>query len=119
MKRILAFVTSLLCIVLFCATAAQAAKTVFRISHTLDPSSHYNRGLMFLNELLQKKSNGDLALDIYHSSQLGSERDAVEGVTQGTLEMTLTSSGPLTNFTKAFMIFDLPFIIHDRVKAYR
>ena len=117
MKRMSAFVTSLLVIVLFCAAAAQA-KTVFRISHTLDPASHYNLGLTFLNELLQKKSGGDLALDIYHSSQLGSERDAVEGVTQGTLEMTLTSSGPLTNFTKAFMIFDLPFIIHDRVKAY-
>ena len=117
MKRLLACITSLLMIILFCAAVAQA-KTVFRISHTLDPTSHYNRGLMFLNDLLQKKSNGDLALDIYHSSQLGSERDAVEGVTQGTLEMTLTSSGPLTNFTKAFMIFDLPFIIHDRVKAY-
>jgi tripartite ATP-independent transporter DctP family solute receptor len=102
---------------MLCAVAAQG-KTVFRISHTLDPTSHYNRGLMYLHDLLQKKSNGDLALDIYHSSQLGSERDAVEGVTQGTLEMTLTSSGPLTNFTKAFMIFDLPFIIHDRVKAY-
>jgi tripartite ATP-independent transporter DctP family solute receptor len=117
MKKTFAFVASLLLLVLFCAAAAQA-KTVFRISHTLDPTSHYNRSLTFLNELLQKKSNGELALDIYHSSQLGSERDAVEGVTQGTLEMTLTSSGPLTNFTKAFMIFDLPFIIHDRVKAY-
>jgi len=118
MKRTLAFVTSLLCIVLLCAAVAQA-KTVFRISHTQEPASHYHLGLKHLDELLQKKSKGDLALDIYPSSQLGSERDAVEGVTQGTLEMTLTSTGPLTNFTPAFMIFDLPFIIHDRVKAYR
>jgi tripartite ATP-independent transporter DctP family solute receptor len=117
MRKMSILIASLAVIVLFCAAAAQA-KTIFRVSHTLDPTSHYNRGLMHLNDLLQKKSNGELVLDIYHSSQLGSERDAVEGVTQGTLEMTLTSSGPMTNFTRAFMIFDLPFIIHDRVKAY-
>ncbi len=94
------------------------AKTVFRISHTLAPSSHYNQGLMYLDKLLQEKSNNQMALDIYHSSQLGSERDAVEGVTMGTLEMTLSSTGPLTNFTNAFMVFDLPFVISDRQKAY-
>jgi tripartite ATP-independent transporter DctP family solute receptor len=115
-KRLLVFCTMLLVGILICAVA-QAA-TTFRVSHTLDPNSHYNKGLMYLNDLLQKKSNGDLKLDIYHSSQLASERDAVEGVTQGILEMTLSSTGPLTNFTKAFMIFDLPFIVHDRVKAY-
>jgi tripartite ATP-independent transporter DctP family solute receptor len=100
------------------AAAAQAEKLVFRISHTLDPTSHYNKGLMKLHELLQEKTKGELGLDIYHSSQLGSERDAIEGVTMGTLEMTLTSSAPLANFTKAFMVFDLPFIIKDRKKAY-
>jgi len=94
------------------------AKTVFRVSHTLDPTSHYNKGLMYLDDLLKKKTNGDLSLDIYHSAQLGSERDAIEGVTMGTLEMTLTSSAPLSNFTKTFMVFDLPFIISDRAKAY-
>ena len=94
------------------------AKTVFRVSHTLDPTSHYNKGLMYLDEQLKKKTNGDLSLDIYHSAQLGSERDAIEGVTMGTLEMTLTSSAPLSNFTKTFMVFDLPFIIADRAKAY-
>ena len=36
----------------------------------------------------------------------------------GTLEMTLISSAPLANFTNAFLVFDLPFIIQDRQKAY-
>lgn len=95
------------------------AKTVFRVSHTLDPTSHYNKGLMHLDELLKKRTDGELSLDIYHSAQIGSERDAIEGVTMGTLEMTLTSSAPLSNFTKTFMVFDLPFIITDRAKAYK
>jgi len=49
---------------------------------------------------------------------LGSERDAIEGVSTGTLEMTLVSTAPLANFTDKYMIFDLPFIVGDREKAY-
>ena len=59
-----------------------------------------------------------MELQIFHSAQLGSERDAIEGVSMGTLEMTLISSAPLANFTNAFLVFDLPFIIQDRQKAY-
>jgi tripartite ATP-independent transporter DctP family solute receptor len=118
MKKCLGFLLSAAIVAAFTVSAAQAG-TVFRVSHTLDPTSHYNKGLMYLHDLLQKKSNGDLGLDIYHSAQIGSERDAIEGVTMGTLEMTLTSSAPLSNFTKTFMVFDLPFIITDRAKAYQ
>ncbi|GHV54838.1 C4-dicarboxylate ABC transporter substrate-binding protein [Deltaproteobacteria bacterium] len=116
-KRIVMLLAAALLSALMISTAN--AKTVFRVSHTLDPTSHYNKGLMYLHDLLQKKTNGELGLDIYHSAQIGSERDAIEGVTMGTLEMTLTSSAPLSNFTKTFLVFDLPFIITDRAKAYK
>ena len=114
------------CLYVLCLTLMAAlvmpvmaqAKTTLRVSITLDPGSHYYQGLMKLNDLLKAKTKGEIELDVYHSAQLGSERDAVEGVTMGTLEMTLSSTGPLTNFTNAFMVFDLPFIISDRQKAY-
>ena len=57
-------------------------------------------------------------MQIFHSSQLGSERDVIEGVSMGTIEMTLVSSAPLANFTSSFLVFDLPFIIVNREKAY-
>jgi len=117
MKRSIAILCAAAMLAVMMISVAQA-KTVFRVSHTLDPTSHYNKGLMYLDDLLKKRTNGELSLDIYHSAQIGSERDAIEGVTMGTLEMTLTSSAPLSNFTKTFMVFDLPFIISDRAKAY-
>ena len=118
-KRILAMTLAFTAAVFLASAVAAQAQTVFRIAHTLDPTSHYHRGLMHLDELLKEKSDGDLTLDIYHSSQLGSERDAIEGVSMGTLEMSLVSSAPLGNFTRTFMVFDLPFIITDREKAYQ
>jgi tripartite ATP-independent transporter DctP family solute receptor len=105
--------------VLLSAGAALAAdKVVVRVAHTLAPDSHYNKGLIHLGELLEEKTGGQIELQIFHSAQLGSERDAVEGVAMGTLEMTLVSSAPLANFTDKFMVFNLPFIIRDRQKAY-
>lgn len=92
---------------------------VMRVSHTLAPESHYHQGLLKLDELLKEKSGGRLQLQVHHSAQLGSERDVVEGVSLGTIEMTLTSSAPLANFTDGFLVFNLPFIIRDREAAYK
>ena len=91
---------------------------IMRVSHTLAPESHYHQGLTHWKELVEKRTNGSVKIEIFHSAQLGSERDVVEGVSLGTIEATLTSTGPLPNFTNAFMVFDLPFIVQDRQKAY-
>ena len=108
-----------LCLLLLAAGSAFAAdKIVVRVAHTIAPDSHYNKGLEHLGQLLSEASKGQIELQIFHSAQLGSERDAIEGVSMGTLEMTLISSAPLANFTNAFLVFDLPFIIQDRQKAY-
>jgi tripartite ATP-independent transporter DctP family solute receptor len=103
---------------IFACTAARAG-TLFTVSHTLESTSHYHKGLLYLHDLLQKKSGGDLGLVIYPSSQFtGFERNAIEAVRTGKLDMTLSSSAPFSYFTKAFMVFDLPFIITDLTKAY-
>ncbi|MBS3976161.1 MAG: TRAP transporter substrate-binding protein [Syntrophomonadaceae bacterium] len=100
------------------APAPAPEKFAIRVAHTTSPESHYHQGLLKFDELLRAKSNGRVELQIFHSAQLGSERDAIEGVSLGTLEMTLVSSAPLSGFSDKFLAFDLPFIIQDRQKAY-
>jgi tripartite ATP-independent transporter DctP family solute receptor len=116
LKKIGIFVLTLA----LCVSVGQmaSAKTVLRVAHTIAPDSHYHQGLLHLGKLLEERTNGELVLEVYHSAQLGSERDMVEGVAMGTLEMTLISSAPLANFTTKFMLFNLPFIVRDREKAY-
>ena len=117
MKKVMSLF--LVCLFLFAAGSAFAAdKTVIRVAHTIAPDSHYNKGLEYLGNLLAEATDGQIEVQIFHSSQLGSERDAIEGVSMGTLEMTLVSSAPLANFTDAFLVFDLPFIIQARQEAY-
>ncbi len=99
--------------------AGKTEMKTMRVSHTLAPESHYHQGLMQWKKLVEERSGGSVIVEIFHSAQLGSERDVVEGVSLGTVDATLTSTGPLPNFTNAFMVFDLPFIVQDREKAYQ
>lgn len=97
---------------------AEAKKFTLRVGHTLTDDSHYGVGLAKLAELVKQKSNGTIEVQAFGNSKLGNERDLIEGVSLGTVEMCLTSTGPLPNFSKAFMVFDLPFIVQDRNKFY-
>ena len=118
MKKALFVVVAVLFLVLSLGSAFAADKVVLRVGHTIAPDSHYQKGLEHFASLLKEKSGGQIEMQIFHSSQLGSERDVIEGVSMGTIEMTLVSSAPLANFTSSFLVFDLPFIIVNREKAY-
>lgn len=90
----------------------------FRVAIALPKDSHYFRGLEKMDSIMRQQSNGTLGLEIHPSAELGSESQAVESVSRGSLDMTLCTTGPLALFTRSFMIFDLPFIIRDRTRAY-
>ncbi|MBF7082766.1 TRAP transporter substrate-binding protein [Desulfallas sp. Bu1-1] len=125
--HVLALIMALIFLVAGCGdkdaskeSADNASKrVVLRVGNTTAPDSHYNKGLEQFKKKVEEYSNGEIEVQIFPSSQLGDERDLVEGVAMGTVEMALVSTGPLPNYSKDFMVFDLPFIITDREKAYQ
>ncbi|MDR1978791.1 MAG: TRAP transporter substrate-binding protein [Synergistaceae bacterium] len=100
------------------ASFAAEAEYTIRVGHVLAPTHPYQLGLEHFKELMAKKTDGKVNVEVFHSSQLGNERDLVEGLQLGTLEMTLISTAPLAGFTSDFLVFDLPFIFSD-VKTAR
>lgn len=93
------------------------ATYLFKVGH-VQPTSHpYHTGMVYLNELLQERTNGQIALDIYPSSQLGAERELVESVQMGTVDIGLVTS-PLANFDTSWYLFDIPGIFYTKDHAY-
>ena len=88
-----------------------------RVGHVLAPDHPYTDGLKMFAKLVSEKTNGKVTIDVFHSSQLGDERDMIEGLQLGTLEMALVSTAPLSDFTQKFLVFDLPFIFKDAESA--
>jgi len=105
--------------VIFAATPAFCKVKTIKVSTTTQPTHIYNVGLEYFAKLVKEKTNGELEVKIFPAAQLGSERDAVEGLQLGTLEMTLTSTGPLGNFVPDVKLLNLPFLFKNRDEAYK
>ncbi|HHV83279.1 MAG TPA: DctP family TRAP transporter solute-binding subunit [Tepidanaerobacter syntrophicus] len=90
-----------------------------KVGHVLAPTHPYTLGLQKFAELVDEKTDGKIKVEVFHSSQLGNERDMVEALQLGTQEMALVSTAPLASFTKQFLVFDLPFIFKDTESARR
>lgn len=94
------------------------SKVVYKVAHNLATDHPYHTGLVKFDELLKERSEGRFSLEIFPSAQLGSEREAIEGVQMGTIDMTLVSTAPLSGFSDSFLLVDLPFIFTSREHAY-
>lgn len=89
-----------------------------KVGHVLAPTHPYQTGLEEFAKLVDQKTNGKVKIEAFHSSQLGNEREMIEGLQMGTLDMTLVSTAPLAGFSNKFLVFDLPFIFKTREFAY-
>jgi len=106
--------------VFFINQSAVSAKTLtLKVGHVLAPDHPYQTGLLYFSKLVKEKTNGEINIQVFPSSQLGNERDMIEGLQLGTLDISLVSTAPLSGFSKSFMVFDLPFIFKDRDSAYK
>ena len=98
------------------AGCSESATTI-RVGHVLAPEHPYQLGLEKFGSLVSEKTNGNVKVEVFHSSQLGNERDLIEGLQLGTVEMCVVSTAPLSSFTTKFSVFDLPFIFSETVKT--
>lgn len=81
-----------------------------------DKSAQYE-GLMYFKELVEKNSNGRITVDVYHSSQLGDDREMMEALQRGEQEVTCPSTAPIVSFQPEFGVFDLPFLFPNAEAA--
>ena len=69
-------------------------------------------------KFVEEKSQGAIKVTSYPASQLGQEREAIEGVQMGTIEMAALSTGPIPGLFPEIMLLDMPYIFPDREAAY-
>ena len=95
---------------------AQAATEV-TLGHTLSDSSHYSVGADAFKETLERLSDGEFIVNEHPSGSLGGERAMIEGLQIGTVDVVITSTGPLGNFVPDTYVLDLPFLFEDYDQA--
>ncbi|MDR0441162.1 MAG: TRAP transporter substrate-binding protein [Candidatus Accumulibacter sp.] len=89
------------------------AATVLKLSVTLPDGNPTTEALKYMGQLAREKSNGELDVQVFGSSSLGTATEAVEMMQLGTLEMGLISAGPVAQFAPEWEIFSLPYVFRD------
>jgi tripartite ATP-independent transporter DctP family solute receptor len=100
------------------AHAQPKAKYTAKIGHLEAPTQPRHQGLVKVAELVKSRTNGEVELQLFPSSQLGNARQMIEGAQLGTNEGTVMPAAFLGGFNPAISILDIPYIYpSDRAAA--
>ncbi len=109
MNRItsLAVFFSLVCLL---STPSQA-ETTLRLATVTPPTHAYGMGGEEFARLVKEATAGEVVVKVFAGGQLGKgERELLEGLQVGTIDMAVTATGPVSNFSPDMGVVDLPFL---------
>ncbi|MFS4437423.1 TRAP transporter substrate-binding protein [Paracoccaceae bacterium GXU_MW_L88] len=69
-------------------------------------------------ELVAEKTGGEVTIQYFPDSQLGGEREMVEMLQGGALDITKVSGGLLESFSPIYGVFPLPYVFDDQEHFY-
>ena len=100
-------------------SVSEKGVTVVKLAHALDPFHPVHEAMEYLARRVDEKSGGAMRIDIYHSQQLGSERELLELLQIGSLGIAKTTTAVLEGFSRRYQIYGMPYLFRDREHYFR
>ena len=94
------------------AQPALAADMTIRVASVTGPAHHHNVALRWFADRVAARDVG-LTIEVLDGAQLGGERDYIEGMMLGSIQMAQVSTAPVSGFVPQFDLFSLPYLIRD------
>lgn len=91
-------------------TGVRQGQVILKLGHALDTTHPVHKAMEFMKQRLAEISGGQVRMDIYPSSVLGSEVQCIEQLRNGSLAMTKTSAASIENFVPEMSIFGMPYL---------
>lgn len=90
-----------------------ADQVELKLGHVAPTSNPYHLGADFFARRVAELTQGKVTVKIFPDAQLGNEKDLVEGLRLGTLQLAISANAPLSQFFPQVLLFDLPVIFRD------
>lgn len=94
-------------------TGAASAETVLRSADTHPDGYPTVEAVKYMGELIKERTKGAYSVEVYHSSQLGEEKDTIEQTQTGVLDLNRVSMGPFNSVVPETNIPSLPYIFRS------
>ncbi|GAB3680246.1 TRAP transporter substrate-binding protein [Salinisphaera aquimarina] len=91
------------------AGAAQAADYTLKFGHLANTDNIWNKAALKFKTLVEKNSDGRIAVKVYPNEQLGSEMEVINSIQLGTADMTITGES-LENWAPLAALMAVPYL---------
>ena len=109
----------ILFIMLLVGCNSNPSKRIIRLGHGLDVSHSVHQAMVKADGYLNELSGGEMRIQIYPNQQLGSERECLELLQIGSLDMAKVSGAVMENFAPKLKIFGLPFLFDNKEHLFK
>lgn len=110
MKKSFLFMLAGIVMLVTAGTVWAEKPLTLRLGHPMAPGNNVTLGYEKFKELVEKKSEKKIRIQIFGNAQLGSDRVTTEAAQAGTLDMSSSSTPNMASFSSAYMAIDLPYI---------
>ncbi len=92
--------------------SASGEKVELILGHIQSEEDVWHKASEVFKKEVEEKSNGEMTVKIYANSTLGGDRDMVEGMQSGTVDIALVA-GVLGNFEPSIQLLEIPYLFHS------
>src|SRR3954462_3914232 len=114
-----ALVAAVTAIALTAAAQAQDKKVTLRIASAFDQNTDMMQAAKRFGDLVKERSGGSIDVKIFAGGQMGGEKDNLEALKLGGLEMGVFGTYPIVTLTPKYSFFDAPFVFRDKDHVYK
>jgi tripartite ATP-independent transporter DctP family solute receptor len=94
-------------------SGAFACEITLRSSDTHPEGYPTVEAVKHMGALLEENTGGRICIEVFHSAQLGEEKDTIEQTQFGVIDLNRVSLGPFNNIVKETQVPSLPYIFRS------
>lgn len=94
-------------------------RAVITVAHGLDQQHSVHKAMIKLGEVLSDKSGGTMQVRVYPSQQLGGERELLELLQLGSIDIAKVSAAVMENFVPEYKVFSVPYVFMGKEHAFK
>jgi tripartite ATP-independent transporter DctP family solute receptor len=113
MKRFIPIIVTCLFCITVSQTIGEASTIKIKFASIPPPGTEAVIAQEHFKKFMETASKGRVEVGVFPASQLGNEKQLIEGVQMGNIEMALITSATMTNFVPQVGLFDLPYLFPD------
>jgi tripartite ATP-independent transporter DctP family solute receptor len=95
------------------ALASHTAAREFRVADTQSADYPTVEAVAFMGHLIEERTNGRHTIRVFHSRQLGEEKETIEQTRVGAIDLNRTNIAPLGSFVPLANVLALPFLFRS------